>query len=169
MYTIVKKRSGMGCASAFYKLKGRRDRGFKTFSDKMSADIAHDNQVILSMYDLAPYVYSQVGRVRKSDGGLSSWGYVTEIAELICCPGNKCSCCDRECIEDNDYYYEIKDLVYEMEELGFSFGDNHAGNVGLVKRNGKKKLVCIDTGDESVVNEDRCYCVTCLNGGCCHE
>ena len=168
MYTIVKKRSGMGCASAFYKLKGKKDRGFKTFSDKLSADIAHTNQVELSMYDLAPYVYSQVGRVRKGDGSLTSWGYITEIAELICCPGNECWCCDREGLED-DYEYEIGNLTREMEEHGFSFGDNHAGNVGFVKRNGVDVMVCIDTGDESVINEDRCYCITCMKGGCCHE
>lgn len=168
MYTIVKKRSGMGCASAFYKLKGYKDRGFKTFSDKLSADIAHTNQVELSMYNLAPYVYSQVGRVRKGDGSLTSWGYITEIAELICCPGNECWCCDREGLED-DYEYEIGNLTREMEEHGFSFGDNHAGNVGFVKRNGVDVMVCIDTGDESVVNDDRCYCITCMKGGCCHE
>lgn len=165
MYTIVKKRSGMGCASAFYKLKGKRDRGFKTFADKDSADIAHSTQVELSRYNLAPYVYSQVGRVRKSDGKLSSWGYITEIAELICCPGNDCRCCDREDIEDH-YYDDIFYLTSEMEEYGFNFGDNHAGNVGFVKRDGIDVMVCIDTGDESVVGEN-CYCITCRKGGCC--
>lgn len=168
MYTIVKKSSGMGCASAFYKLKGKKGRGFKIFPDKLSADIAHTNQVELSMYNLAPYVYSQVGRVRKSDGKLSSWGYITEIAELICCPGNGCYCCDREGLED-EYWNDMNNLVRNMEEHGFSFGDNHAGNVGFVKRNGHKVMVCIDTGDESVINEDRCYCITCMKGGCCHE
>lgn len=168
MYTIVKKRSGMGCASSFYKLKGQKGRGFKTFSCKLSADIAHTNQVELSMYNLAPYVYSQVGRVRKGDGSLTSWGYITEIAELICCPGNSCWCCDREELED-EYCDDINNLVCEMEEYGFNFGDCHAGNVGYVIRQGVRTMVCIDTGDESVVNEDRCYCVTCLNGGHCHE
>lgn len=168
MYTIVKKRSGSGSVSLFYKLKGKKDRGFKIFPDKLSADIAHTNQVELSMYNLAPYVYSQVGRVRESDKSLTGWGYITEIAELICCPGNSCWCCDREGLED-EYHNEINNLIDQMEEYGFSFGDNHAGNLGFVKRNGHKVMVCIDTGDESVVNEDRCYCITCMKGGCCHE
>lgn len=168
MYTIVKKHSGAGCASSFYKLKGKKDRGFKVFDSKDSAEIAHINQVELSMYNLAPYVYSQVGRVRKSDNSLTGWGYVTEIAELLCCPGNDCHCCDREGLED-EYEYEIYNLVGQMEEYGFSFGDSHAGNVGFVKRDGIDVLVCIDTGDESVINEDRCYCIICRKGGCCHE
>lgn len=168
MYTIVKRPNGSGCASSFYKLKGKKGRGFKIFPDKLSAEIAHANQVELSKYYLAPYVYSQVGRVRKSDKSLTGWGYVTEIAELICCPGNSCHCCDREDLE-YEYQNEIDILTDEMMEYGFSFGDCHAGNVGYVIREGVRTMVCIDTGDESVINEDRCYCITCLNGGCCHE
>lgn len=168
MYTIVKKRSGSGSASSFYKLKGKKNRGFKLFPSKDCAEIAHTNQVELSMYDLAPYVYSQVGRVRKSGGSLTGWGFITEMADLICCSGNDCYCCDRASIED-DYEYEIGNLTDEMEQHGFIFGDNHAGNVGFVQRNGRDVMVCIDTGDESVVNENRCYCITCRKGGCCHE
>ncbi len=167
MYTIVKKRSGAGCASSFYKLKGKRDRGFKIFSSKEDAEIAHTHQSELSTYDLAPYVYSQVGRVRKSDGSLTGWGFITEIASLICCPGNSCECCDRESIS-YDYEHEISNLVDNMYEYGFSFGDEHPGNVGFVKRNGFSVMVCIDTGDESVTT-DNCYCITCRKGGCCYE
>ena len=167
MYTIVKKKSGAGCASSFYKLKGVKGRGFKVFDCKKSAEIAHTNQTELSQHDLAPYVYSQVGRVRKGDKSLSGWGFITEIAELICCPGNGCYCCDRESIM-YDYENEINDLVGNMEDCGFYFGDNHAGNVGFVHRGGERIMVCIDTGDESVVGET-CYCITCRNGGCCRE
>lgn len=167
MYTIVKKRSGSGSVSSFYKLKGKKDRGFKTFDSKDCAEIAHANQSELSMYNLAPHVYSQVGRVRMSDGKLSSWGYITEIAELLCCGGNGCYCCDRESIED-EYEYEISNLIDKMEEYGFYFGDGHAGNVGFVQRDGIDVMVCIDTGDESLTS-DNCYCITCRKGGCCHE
>ena len=167
MYTIVKKKSGAGCASSFYKLKGMKNRGFKVFDSKESADIAHANQTELSMYDLAPYVYSQVGRVRRSDKSLSGWGFITEISELLCCPGNGCLCCDRYAIE-KDYEYEISDLVGKMEDYGYHFGDNHLGNVGFVVRNGVNVMVCIDTGDESITS-DNCYCITCRKGGCCHE
>jgi len=167
MYTIVKKKSGAGCASSFYKLKGMKNRGFKVFDSKEDADIAHANQTELSMYNLAPYVYSQVGRVRKSDKSLSGWGFITEMAELLCCPGNRCYCCDRESIHD-DYEYEISNLVGNMQDVGFYFGDDHLGNLGFVKRDGVDVMVCIDTGDESVTS-DNCYCITCRKGGCCHE
>jgi len=167
MYTIVKKRSGAGCASSFYKLKGKRDRGFKIFSSKEDAEIARNHQSELSTYNLAPYVYSQVGRVRKSDGSLTGWGFITEIAELLCCPGNGCECCDRESIS-YDYGDEICNLIGNMEDYGFHFGDDHPGNLGFVMRDGLPVMVCIDTGDESVTS-DNCYCITCRKGGCCYE
>jgi hypothetical protein len=167
MYTIVKKKSGAGCASSFYKLKGVKGRGFKSFDSKISAEIARNNQSELSQHNLAPYVYSQVGRVRRGDKSLSGWGFITEIAELICCPGNGCMCCDRESIA-YDYEQEMSNLVDNMYEYGFSFGDDHPGNVGFVKRNGLPVMVCIDTGDESVTT-DECYCITCRKGGCCYE
>jgi hypothetical protein len=150
MYTIVKKKSGAGCASSFHKLKGQRGRGFKIFNSKEDAEIARNNQSELSQYNLAPYVYSQVGRVRRGDKSLSGWGFITEIAELICCPGNGCKCCDRESIM-YDYENEIDNLIGNMEDYGFYFGDSHAGNVGFVNRDGQRIMVCIDTGDESVV------------------
>lgn len=149
MYTIVKKKIGAGCASSFHKLKGQMDRGFKIFRSKDDAEIAHINQSKLSAYNLAPYVYSQVGRVRKSDKSLTGWGFITEIAELICCPGNSCKCCDRVSIK-YDYEQDIDDLLDNMQDCGFEFGDNHPGNVGFVNRYGHKVMVCIDTGDESV-------------------
>jgi len=167
MYTIVKKKSGAGCASSFYKLKGVKGRGFKSFDSKISAEIAHSNQSELSRHNLAPYVYSQVGRVRKSDGSLTHWGFITEIAELICCPGNGCKCCDRESIM-YDYENEIDNLIGNMEDVGFHFGDSHVGNMGFVNRDGQNIMVCIDTGDESVLS-DECHCITCRKGGCCHE
>jgi hypothetical protein len=167
MYTIVKKKSGAGCASSFYKLKGVKGRGFKSFDCKMSAEIAHSNQSELSQYNLAPYVYSQVGRVRRGDKSLSGWGFITEIAELICCPGNGCDCCDRQSIM-YDYENEIDNLIGNMEDVGFHFGDDHPGNLGFVKRDGVSVMVCIDTGDESVTS-DECHCITCRKGGCCRE
>jgi hypothetical protein len=167
MYTIVKKKSGAGCASSFHKLKGQRGRGFKIFNSKEDAEIARNNQSELSQYNLAPYVYSQVGRVRKSDGSLTHWGFITEMAELICCPGNGCKCCDRESIM-YDYENEVDNLIGNMEDVGFHFGDSHAGNVGFVNRDGNRVMVCIDTGDESVLS-DECHCITCKKGGCCYE
>lgn len=168
MYAISKKSDGKGCSSKFYFLKGKTNRGFKEFSCYEDAVIAHYNQYELAKYDLAPEVYSQVGRVRVGrKQELSRWGYITEVAELIVCPGNECYCCDRATVE-YDMEEEISNLCYEMEDNGFYFGDNHIGNVGYVQRNGVDTLVCIDTGDESVSSENGpCFCLECKKGNNC--
>lgn len=169
MYAIQRKKSGSGCATNFYKMIDSK-RGFKEFDSYEQAYIGHYNQSKLAEYDLAPRVYSEVGRVRIGKGKrLSSWGYITEIAELLCCAGNSCDCCDRyeieEILED-----EILALTDEMNSLGFYFPDNHPGNVGYVKRKGNRILVCIDTGDESVSSDDGpCFCLICKKGGNCRE
>ncbi len=162
MYTLVKKRSGAGCSSQFYKLK-HMNRGFKTFTCIDDAEIAHLNQTELAEHDLAPQVYSPVCRVRNHDGSLSHWGFITEMAETIKRPKNV----DYYDCED-EYREELDELIDECDHVGYCFGDCHLGNVGYIVRNGYKKMVVIDTGDESITS-DRCYCVTCRNGGCCHE
>lgn len=151
--TIVGSWENAGSRSAFYVIDNKR--GFKEFSDKEEAEYAHAVQSKLSNYDMAPCVLSDIGKIRKSHGGLSSWGYITEIAEIIGCGGNGCSC--GEC--DEDYYemyeYKIQDLTDNMMRIaGIEFMDNHIGNVGFVRRNRKKVLVCIDFGSESVYDED---------------
>lgn len=163
MYVLNKKKSGSGCASVFYKVR-RMDRGFKTFNSKEDAEIAHLNQSELAEHNLAPYVYSDVCRVRHADGKLSKWGFMTEMAETIK-RDYKFDYYDQE----DMYSEEIDNLVEECSHFGFNFADCHLGNVGYVVRNGYQTMVVIDTGDESIVNEDRCYCITCRKGGCCHE
>ena len=172
MYTIERRKSSSGCASDFYKLKGMANKGFKTFENYESAIVAHYNQTKLAEHNLAPYVHSEVGRVRIGKGKkLSKWGYVTEIAETLGCGGNTCTCgeCDHEELEC-EFGDAIEELTAEMEDLGFYFGDNHMGNVGYVYRDGFPVLVCIDTGDESVTSDDGpCFCLQCKKGWNCRE
>lgn len=169
MYAIENKHSGAGCASYFYKMKNSK-RGFKAFENQEAAMIAHYNQTKLAEHDLAPRVYSEVGRVRIGKSKkLSKWGYITEVAELVCCSGNSCFCCDRWEIEQ-DLDDEISTLVSDIEDIGFWFGDSHPGNVGYVRRGNKDVLVCIDTGDESVSSDEGpCFCLVCKKGGNCRE
>jgi hypothetical protein len=165
--TIVGSYENAGSRSAFYVIDNKR--GFKEFSDKSEAVYAHTVQDKLSTYDMAPNVLSQVGKIRKSNGSLSDWGYITEIAETIGCGGNECSC--GECDDDYEFMYvdKIQDLTDNMLRIaGIEFMDNHIGNVGFIRRNRKKVLVCIDFGQESVYDEDtdvgdeaECNCVVC--------
>ena len=146
MYT-VKKVAGEGSRSLFYKLN-QRGKGFKTFLDRHDAEYARDVQLELSRLDLAPRVYSEVGRIRIGDR-LSRWGYVTEVAKVITPHRTSCNCyrCDNL---ENEYEEEIGELQKRIEDAGYMFGDCHPGNIGYVTRSGRKVLVCIDTGEESV-------------------
>jgi hypothetical protein len=168
--TIVGKYENAGSTSAFYVIDNKR--GFKEFCGKYEAEYAHSVQSKLETYDMAPYVLSQVGKIRKSNGDLSDWGYITEIAKVIGCGGNLCNC--GECDDDLQFMYDKKicKLAHEMMyTAGVEFMDAHIGNVGFVRRNGKKVLVCIDFGTESVCDEDcsidpydddhDCSCIVC--------
>jgi hypothetical protein len=164
----VKKKSGEGCASTFYILSCGT-KGFKEYDSKWKADAAHNSQTVLAEHNLAPRVYSEVGKIRKRGKKLSHWGYITELADLPCCAGNDCDCCDRYSLEET-LFDEIDTLCSDMLDVNFEFHDNHIGNVGYVERDGERILVCIDTGDESVTNFDGdCTCVLCRNGGECYN
>jgi len=163
MYTI-KKHAGEGSRSSFYKLN-QRGKGFKTFLDREDAEYAHAIQSELSLNNLAPKVYSEVGRIRIGNI-LSPWGYITEVAKTITPHGNGCNCDKCDMIEDR-YVEEIAELQNDIEEAGYYFCDTHTGNVGFVKRDGYNILVCIDTGRESVEEYDNerseysCECEQC--------
>lgn len=164
MAYALEKYQSCGSRSNFYTLKNSK-YGFKTFLDKEDADYARKAQMTLAELDLAPRVYSEVGKIRIGTGKkrqrLSDWGYITEIATTVGCGENGCGC---------DICYEAEDeLCGEIAELQmaidsdteYSFGDAHIGNVGYVRRNGMDILVCIDTGEESVSNYSECSCTAC--------
>jgi hypothetical protein len=168
--TIVGQYENAGSMSAFYVIDNKR--GFKEFAHRSEAEYAHSVQCKLELYDMAPYVLSQVGKIRMSNGELSCWGYITEIAKTIGCGGNECSC--GECEDSLEYSYENKigKLAHNMMYMaGVEFMDCHIGNVGFVRRKGKKVMVCIDFGSESVCDEDcsidpseddECDCADCV-------
>jgi hypothetical protein len=155
-----------GSRAAFYKLD--KFRGFKEFGDMEDAEYAYNVQSSLSQYNLAPKVLSEIGRVRMpknlSDKKLSGWGYITEIAEVIGCGGNECFCGDCDDIYDS-LSKKVNRLISDIDNVGYNFADAHPGNVGYIKRNGRKILVCIDTGEESVSewtdDDDYCSCSHC--------
>lgn len=142
-----------GSRSTFYVIDN--ERGFKDFESKEDAEYAHYVQSKLAACNLAPKVLSDIGKIRHRHSlELSEWGYITEIAEIIGCGGNDCCCGECECDLTFMYQKQITRLVRKIEKLDIEFMDAHIGNVGYVKRNGKKVLVCIDCGRESVYDPD---------------
>lgn len=149
---IVGNYDNCGSRSTFYVIDD--ERGFKDFEDKEDAEYAHYVQSKLAEYNLAPKVLSDVGKIRHRDMELSGWGYITEIAEVIGCGGNECNCGECEDYLSNTYEARIDKLVSKIDDIGLEFMDAHIGNVGYVRRKGKKVLVCIDCGRESVYDVD---------------
>jgi hypothetical protein len=143
-----------GSRTAFYQLDD--NRGFKEFACLEDAEYAYQVQDTLARSNLAPKVLSEIGRIRMpknlSDKKLSGWGYITEIAEVIGCGGNECDCGECEDLYDN-MQRKVDNLINKISDAGYNFADAHVGNVGYVKRKGRKILVCIDTGEESVFDE----------------
>ena len=151
-----------GSRSSFFIIDEKS--GFKTFTSFDDAEYAHYAQSKLSEHNLAPKVLSEVKKMIV--GGYKEWGFVTEKAEVMGCGGNECACGECEDIWESKLRY-INNLCNKIEELGFHFADNHIGNLGYVKRKGRRKLVCIDTGAESVSAEydpyedEECSCTGC--------
>ena len=157
MPTLTAKYVDNGTGSTFYRIG--KGRGFKEFIDKWDAEYAHKAQSLCAEFDLAPQVYSDVGRI-KINGELSGWGYVTQIARLLNKHEGNCTC--EECDELEDKW--INDFIYVaqmMEETcGVVTEDLHKGNFGFIKKDGVTQLVCIDFGSESthfIDEEDECY------------
>lgn len=126
----------------FYPIKDHPNIGFKEFRSKTKAQQAFSVQKKLSKFDLAPKVFDKVCRLNfaPEDDFIfpepSDWGYISEIAIV----GK----------EKFVSLQEVQELVNQIySNTGLKFWDSHWYNMGLVKRNGRTKLVCIDTGKES--------------------
>ena len=162
-----------GSRNSFYTIEGSK-YGFKSFPNKDLARFAHSVQDELSKSNLAPFVYSQVGRIRipeytysqgekvKTHDILSDWGYLTEIAKPYECANY--GDVDYECSDGGCYYAgncknydKICTLLDAASDLGIEYSDGHNGNLGWVIRNRKKTLVIIDLGRESIADYNRYF------------
>lgn len=160
--------SDSGSRNSFYEVKNSK-YGFKSFPTKDLANFSHAVQSRLSADDLAPRVYSAVGRIRveqemwvgmrngenifRKENVLSDWGYLTEIAKPYYCANyyNDFTC------EDHCYYQgscrnydKVCNLIESIQEHGIEYTDAHNGNLGWVTRKKKRILVVIDVGRESI-------------------
>ena len=140
-----------GSKNAFYIIKdkkiGRKRVGFKEFENKQEAEFAHRVQKHLAQYDLAPMVYGDVGMIRRHDGELTAYGYLTEVAK----PMPECNDPDcGECFHSGcNNGAAIDEVVYHLNEHGLDYNDAHKGNFGSVRRKGRWVPVAIDFGVES--------------------
>lgn len=126
-----------------YPIKNYKELVFKEFRNKKKASEALTIQKKLSKFDLAPKAISKVCQLSfaKEDGiifdDMSDWGYVSECAKT--CKANS-----------TISMRQIQQLVDDiLDKTGLKFWDCHWYNIGLVKRSGKTKVVCLDTGKES--------------------
>jgi len=156
-----------GSRSTFFIID--ETRGFKEFENKELAEYARNVQMKLAEYNLAPKVYSEVGRIRiGKEKEWSQWGFMTEIAEMIGCGGNDCACGECDDIYES-MYPSIRRLHKKLEKVGVDFGDDHIGNIGYIRRRGRKVLVCIDTGEESVYDDEYARDYSDYDSGCSCE
>lgn len=153
-----------GSRSTFFVIDDTR--GFKEFESYAQAEYARNVQMKLAQYNLAPKVYSEIGRIRiGKEKELTQWGFMTEIAQMLGCGGNDCACGECDDLYEEKYPV-IKRLRKKLEKIGVDFADDHIGNVGYVKRRGKWVLVCIDTGEESVYDDEYGTDYSDYEGGC---
>lgn len=160
-FSYVGKFTDSGSRNTFYRVKDRK-YGFKGFENKELAEFAYVVQSRLASKDLAPRVYSPVCKIRVPNyfmgkNGktitryvLSSWGYLTEIAQKFRC---KSVYCDGYCLTDSDcpHFEPVNQLMSSITEEGIEYIDAHEGNLGYVTRkNRQKALVVIDVGRESI-------------------
>jgi hypothetical protein len=146
-----------GSRNAFYIIKnkkiGRKRVGFKEFQTKQGAEFAYRVQKHLAELDLAPMVYGDVGMIRRYDGELTSYGYLTEVARTM--PECHDEDCDGECYDTGcGNSISISEIVYDLDTHGLSYHDAHRGNFGYVRRGGSWVLVVIDLGVESFSSWD---------------
>ena len=146
-----------GSKTSFYVVKdkkiNRKRVGFKEFENKQEAEFAHRVQKHLAQYDLAPMVYGDVGMIRRYDGQLTCYGYLTEVARPM--PECNDENCDGECFQtDCKNGTTICEMVDNLNEHGLSYNDAHRGNFGYVRREGKWVPVAIDLGVESFSDWD---------------
>lgn len=145
-----------------YPIKNHSELVFKEFRSKKKACEAHSYQKKLAKFDLAPKIFSKVCKLKFAQeedilfSDVSDWGYVTEYAKT-CKPNKDVS------------MSEIQYLVDEiLNKTGLKFWDCHWYNIGVIKRNKKKRLVCIDTGKESFSGVSNAWGFSMPGPRCCY-
>ena len=143
-YIISSDSYNEGGFAQFYSVINQPLLGFKEFRNKKKALESYTIQNKLSRFDLAPKIVGNICQLSfiadvDCPSMLSGWGYITEKA--IVCGSYKKNPHSLKSIQD------LVNRIYKKTKL--KFWDCHYWNMGLIRRRGKTKLVCIDTGKES--------------------
>ena len=144
-----------------YPIKNHKNLVFKEFRNKKRANEAHSVQKKLAKFDLAPKIFSKVCKLKfAAEEGIffdnnSDWGYVIEKASPV----------KHDDVTMENIQYLVEDI---KEKTGLKFWDCHWYNVGLVKRNKKNKVVCIDTGKESFTGDANAWGFSSPGPRCCY-
>lgn len=151
----------------FFSIKDNPELGFKAFKKKNRAEKSLANQKLLSSFDLAPVPLSDICKIKyyynpkileyyQPKELYSNWGYVTEKAKIV-----NYTCYKRP------HLSLIQNLVDTIwQKVNLKFWDCHEHNVGYVIRGRKKKLVCIDTGEESFNSYSNAWGFECPGPKC---
>ena len=123
----------------------------KCYSSKSDAQSACELQQKLSYFDLAPEVYTNAKRHKVDDTTL--WGYYSEEAELL----PECECDgDIACDGCDETAYARAQVIEAIQYwTGLEYVDFHLGNFGFVIRDGRRVMVCIDTGVKGFVEHEQ--------------
>lgn len=117
----------------------------KLFTYNSERDETYKRQKLAAKHNLGPKVGDTVDLPISS---IYRYGYVTEIITPLTTMSSYDSNISDEKIEEwerleDEYYNAIMQICDDLQEIGISFGDCHAGNVGW--KNGK--LMCLDFGE----------------------
>lgn len=151
-----------GGYSQIYPIYGKSNLGFKEFRNKKKAEYAYSVQKKLSKFDLAPKVYGKVCRLEFQpeedvyQPDPSDWGFITELATV---PNANTIISMKQ----------IQSLVNQIQEkTKLKFWDCHWYNIGLIRRRGRNKVVCIDTGKESFDGDSNAWGFANPGPKCCY-
>lgn len=154
--------SDEGGSCQVYPIKDHEDWVFKEFRSKKRAQESYKYHKLLAQFDLAPKIYSKIVRLEfAEDDGFkpdepSDWGYITEYAKTH----------EANTKISMQSIQKLVDTIYN--KTGLEFWDCHWFNVGLVYRDNKKKLVCIDTGKESFQSFNNAWGMGSAGPKCCY-
>lgn len=145
-YKIKTDITESGGSVEFYHIDKHPTLGFKEFRSKREAITAYKNQKKLAKHKLAPKVVGKICKMKIEINNFAGenytytdstrWGYITQKIKL---PNHKFW-------KNKKNLSKLQTMIDAMQKkTKLKFWDCHYDNIGIYR----KRLMCIDTGDES--------------------